>query len=209
GARASTPRPLRNPRNARSHPFASRSRRARFRQSAAGSARRWKWSLSIRARRRFCSRSRPPKRNANQSAQSLRSEDRPRVAFRAAARASHDGRRPVRLLPRGGRRVAAPEGARRGPRAETRRGKGPGAARQGGRLRRAGARRALCRSDRGFLLERGRASALAPEARAQASLPGPGAGTRLMEPFRLDGERLWILDQTLLPREERWIEIAD
>ena len=30
-----------------------------------------------------------------------------------------------------------------------------------------------------------------------------------MEPFRLDGERLWILDQTLLPREERWIEIAD
>ena len=30
-----------------------------------------------------------------------------------------------------------------------------------------------------------------------------------MEPFRLDGERLWLLDQTLLPHEERWIEIAD
>jgi len=30
-----------------------------------------------------------------------------------------------------------------------------------------------------------------------------------MEPFRLEGERLWLLDQTLLPHEERWIEIAD
>lgn len=30
-----------------------------------------------------------------------------------------------------------------------------------------------------------------------------------MEPFRLGGERLWLLDQTLLPHEERWIEIAD
>lgn len=30
-----------------------------------------------------------------------------------------------------------------------------------------------------------------------------------MEPFRIDGDRLLVLDQTALPREERWIEIGD
>src|SRR6185295_14548266 len=84
-----------------------------------------------------------------------------------------------------------------------------GATGQGGCIRGSGLRRSLRRGHRRLLLERRGAPLELLEAPPWPPSGGSDPGSVTLDPLRFEPDRVLVLDQTLLPGEEKWVDVRD